>query len=104
MINKRVTLFWLRELIEQGDLSPFYNTKEWARLREYKRQLEHYECERCRAKGKYRRGKNVHHKKYLRLYPELALTLSNLENLCDECHYEEHHKKDNEDSIIPERW
>lgn len=101
MTNTRVTLSWIKELIENGDTSPFYNTKEWNSLREIKRRKEHYECERCRKKGKYSPGKNVHHKKYLRDYPELALDINNLECLCDDCHYEEHHKKK---PLTPERW
>lgn len=104
MLKRRVTLAWLQELIKQGDLSPFYNTKEWNQLRDYKRRLEHYECERCRKKGKYKRGINVHHKKYVRNFPELALCLSNLECLCDECHYEEHHKTIIHKKINEERW
>ena len=33
----------------------------------------------------------VHHKRYLRDRPDLALNLDNLESLCNECHYREHH-------------
>ena len=35
----------------------------------------------------------VHHKKYLRLHPELALDPDNLEPICERCHYDEHHRK-----------
>ena len=101
MTNKKVTVAWLRELIRKGDTSAFYNTNEWGQLRERKRKLEHNECERCREKGIHKRGVNVHHKKYLRRYPELALNINNLECLCDECHYEEHHKIE---PLTPERW
>lgn len=101
MLRRKVTLEWLRELIRSGDTSPFYNTKEWGSLRMRKLRAEHYECERCRAKGRYRRGKIVHHKKYLRDYPELALDYNNLECLCDECHNEEHHTRK---MINEERW
>lgn len=101
MTKNTVTLEWIIQLIRSGDTSPFYNTKEWGDLRERKRKLEHYECERCRSRGIHRRGQNVHHKKYLRNNPELALEITNLECLCDECHYEEHHKKE---LLTPERW
>jgi 5-methylcytosine-specific restriction endonuclease McrA len=43
----------------------------------------------------------VHHKKYLRKFPELAMDYDNLELLCDECHYEEHHKRE---QLNEERW
>lgn len=102
MTNTRVTLAWIKELIRSGDTSPFYNTRAWGELRERKRKKEHYECERCRAHGKYKQGTDVHHKKYLRLYPELALDINNLECLCDECHYEEHHKQP--EQLNEERW
>jgi 5-methylcytosine-specific restriction endonuclease McrA len=102
MTSRKVTTEWIKELIKSGDTSPFYNTKEWGKLREQKRIKEHYECERCRAKGRYKKGSNVHHKKYLRQYPELALDINNLECLCNECHYEEHHKSD--EPLTSERW
>ena len=105
MTKHRVTLQWLLELIRTNRVAEFYNTKTWWQLREKKRKLEHYECERCRKKGKHKQGKTVHHKKPLRKYPELALDINNLENLCDECHYEEHHKNKIDDKpLTPERW
>ena len=103
MVNRKVTIEWIRELIAKGDTSPFYNTKEWGELRERKRKAEHNECERCRARGKHKRGVVIHHKKYLRRYPQLALDYNNLECLCDECHYEEHHPKEREPLTV-ERW
>jgi 5-methylcytosine-specific restriction endonuclease McrA len=101
MTKQKVTLPWLLFLIASGDTSEFYNTKEWGKLRERKRKAEHYECERCRAKGLHSRGVVVHHKKYLRQFPELALDFDNLECLCEKCHYEEHHKSE---PLTPERW
>jgi 5-methylcytosine-specific restriction endonuclease McrA len=101
MTNKHVTIEWLLELIRSGDTSPFYNTKQWGQLAERKRKAERNECERCRAKGKHSQAKAVHHKKYLRLHPELALDYDNLELLCDDCHYDEHHRKE---QLNEERW
>lgn len=101
MVKKKVTIEWLKELIKNGNTSPFYNTKEWGKLRERKRKAEHYECERCRNKGIHKRGVVVHHKKYLRRYPQLALVFENLECLCEECHYKEHHP---DEQLNEERW
>ncbi|MBQ7505321.1 MAG: HNH endonuclease [Ruminococcus sp.] len=101
MTKTKVTVTWIKELIRNGDTSPFYNTKEWGALSERKRRLEHYECERCRVRGIYKQGRIVHHKKYLRLYPELALDINNLECLCDDCHNDEHHKQT---QLNEERW
>ena len=101
MLKKHVTIEWLRELIRKGDTTPFYNTKEWHLLRERKRKAEHYECERCRMRGKHSQATTCHHKKYLRTHPEFALCYDNLELLCDECHYDEHHHKE---QFNEERW
>ena len=101
MIKKHVTLAWLHELIRSGDTSPFYHTREWVDLRNRKLEAEHYECERCRAKGRFSPGDTVHHKEYLRKRPELALDYKNLEVLCKECHYEEHHQTE---QLNEERW
>ena len=106
MTNRKVTLEWLLELIRTNRVVEFYNTRTWNELRERKRKLEHYECERCRKKGKYKKGNTVHHKKYLRDRPDLALDINNLECLCDDCHYDEHHRysKPKQNLITPERW
>lgn len=99
MTNKHVTLDWILILISSGDVAPFYNTREWNDLREKKRKAEHNECERCRARFVYTRGETVHHKKYLRQFPQLAMSYDNLELLCKECHYKEHHAP-----RFEERW
>ena len=101
MTSRHVTLDWLRELIRQGNTAPFYNTREWHELRERKRRAEHFECERCRSKGIHSQAYTVHHRKYLRKFPELAMSYDNLELLCEQCHYEEHHKSE---QLNEERW
>ena len=101
MINKHVTIEWLIELIRSGNTAPFYNTREWYELRELKKKNEHYECERCRARGIHSKGDTVHHIHKQRVHPELALDYGNLELLCRDCHYEEHHKKE---QLNEERW
>lgn len=99
---KNVSTEWIKKLIRENRLEEFYSCSTWKKIREQKKRLEHYECERCRAKGRYAKGEVVHHKKYLRNAPELALTISNLEVLCEKCHYEEHHKR--AEPLTPERW
>lgn len=44
-------------------------------------------------KGLVVKATTVHHRKYLRQYPELALDPDNLEPICERCHYDEHHRK-----------
>ena len=54
---------------------------------------QHNECQRCKAAGYYSPCEIVHHKKYVRKHPELALDINNLECLCRNCHENEHKKK-----------
>lgn len=44
--------------------------------------------ERCKRKGKH-----VHHKKQMSYHPELALTVSNGEHVCVQCHQASHKHK-----------
>ena len=71
---------------------PFYKTGAWLRARALALERDHYICRECLRqveKGKMirpRKADMVHHIKPRKLYPELALTLSNLESLCNTCH------------------
>lgn len=102
-LDKRETARWIRGLISQGKLHLFYISAVWRRTRERALKQQHYECQRCKAKGRYERATVAHHKKYLRRRPDLALDLDNLEALCDQCHYEEHHKNNNK-YADDEKW
>lgn len=84
---------WIKSLIRSGQIHLFYISSQWRRLRVEVLRDQHYECQRCKFKGKYQAATNVHHKETVRKHPDLALTKSNLESLCDSCHYDEHHKK-----------
>lgn len=94
-------LQWLRSLIRKNNLHDFYSSLEWQVLAARARGREHNECQRCRAKGYYSPCDVVHHIKYVKRYPELALSIDNLECLCRACHEEEHTKKS---FINEERW
>lgn len=88
----------------------FYHTKQWKRKRREILARDHGECQRCRNRKKpaeFTRATVVHHIKHLKDVPELALTDSNLESLCAECHEAEHperHQTKVTEEIIPERW
>ena len=51
----------------------FYESKEWRALRKEVLKADKYECQVCKAKGKYERATIVHHVKHLDEHPELAL-------------------------------
>lgn len=94
-------LRWLQLLIRRNDLHAFYSSSEWQMLAARAREQQHNECQRCKARGLYRPCEIVHHKKYVKINPELALSIDNLECLCRDCHEEEHKPKR---FINAERW
>ena len=87
----------LQQLIAAGQEDLFYSWQSWRRVRDYVRRLDHYECQRCKARGRYRHGDIVHHVKHLRERPDLALSVFDpdtgerqLLTVCKQCHEEEH--------------
>lgn len=95
-------VLWINKLIKDDNLKVFYNSALWEHVREEVLIEQHYECQVCKEKGLYTPAVTVHHIKYLRLHPELALTKSNLKAVCDICHYEIHHQPKIQLNI--ERW
>lgn len=77
----------------------FYKSKAWKSARQQAIIRADGLCERCRAKGIYKPGCIVHHKKYIT--PEnigdsrITLDLCNLEYVCEDCHNKEHKAKHN---------
>jgi len=100
----------LLDAIQQGNTRKFYKSKEWLRKRREILRRDNNECQKCKRSGRYSKAKTVHHKKHLKDRPDLALTDSNLESLCDPCHNEEHpeklqeHQPKKEKFINEERW
>lgn len=86
-------LNWLKQLIKEDRVKEFYWIKEWRIIRKVRRKLDNEECQRCKRAGRYSKAEMVHHKKEVRHYPELALTLDNTECLCNSCHNKEHPEK-----------
>lgn len=91
---------FINSCIEKDNMHPFYVCTQWKKKRIEIFKRDHGECQVCRRKGKLtvlqlnskdrRRRAYIHHVKHLRDSPELALTDSNLETLCFECHELEH--------------
>lgn len=93
---------WVRGLIKRGGLHEFYNSVPWKALAAEVIAENKNECRRCKACKRYARATVAHHKKYVRSHPRLALTKSNIEPLCAQCHYTEHHKL--KPQLNAERW
>lgn len=97
-------LKWLKGIIADNNVHAFYNSPEWKKKQAEILKKQNHECQRCKSKGLYTRAVTVHHRKYLRRYPYLALEDSNLESICRICHNQEHKKKENTGFINQERW
>lgn len=108
-------LEFVNECIASDDVHRFYCRKEWRDIRTRVMQLDHYECQKCRSRGKItKHNLMVHHVHHLRDYPELALDIydsdgnRNLVTLCMSCHEEEHpeerHRWQTKEPLTKERW
>lgn len=86
------------------DKKKFYDSVLWKKTREAQLERDHYECQRCKHKGKYKNLDGlvkytpavlVHHDFRLLQYPQYATTpvvngTRNLYSLCNSCHEIEH--------------
>lgn len=106
---------WITNLIQEDKLYKFYKSKEWIKLRDEILSRSHYECAKCKEKGKISRAVTVHHVQYVKKHPELALSRTytyngeeylNLLPLCHDCHDEEHKrmKFKQKKQFNEERW
>ena len=88
----------------------FYKTREWGQKRLEILERDNYECQRCKAEGRFSPAVVVHHVQHLDRHPELALEDDNLLSLCEPCHNREHPEKLVKPEIsklrqaFPERW
>lgn len=112
---------WIEQLISINRLDKFYHSKYFKKLKKEVLREQHYECQRCREKGKLtivnedkKRSGVIHHVKEVRLYPELALSKyyydehskqhKQLIVLCNECHEIEHDRFSISEPLNVERW
>ena len=112
MIDARTTK--LIFLISSGREHEFYLWGAWKAIRQKVLSLDHYECQTCKAKGKYAKATIVHHVKHLKDRPDLALSIwdgdeRQLVSLCKACHEAEHPESQRQYKIIrapvtAERW
>ncbi|MBQ9838994.1 MAG: HNH endonuclease [Oscillospiraceae bacterium] len=89
-------LEWLRGLILAGNTHPFYLTAEWIKLSFEVRSMDRFECQLCKARGRYSKADLVHHVNHVNRRPELALDIfflnadgerkRNLVSVCRWCH------------------
>lgn len=97
------------QMIKADNLMKFYKSRDWLSLRQEALIRDNYECQICKENGKYKKAENVHHVNEVKKFPELAMSLNNLQCLCIKCHNDVHDRLD--DSCKPkpkfmneERW
>ena len=104
--------------IKQGNVTAFYESKEWRRLRRSVLASDKKECQICKGKGTYTRANHVHHVNYIKRHPELALethytddkgeTKRNLISVCKTCHetvcHPERLRWNIKEQLNQERW
>ena len=105
---------WVRSLIIGNRLYLFYQSKYWRALRKEVMQEHKGECQMCKAKGFYKKAITVHHDRWVRKYPSLALSKTyiyngkeykNLIPVCDLCHKAAHDFNKKEKNLLTaERW
>ena len=99
---------WVRQITKESVYGwhALYRTYRWVKKRQEILQRDHWACQICRRKGRYRRATTVHHIKHLKDAPELALTDDNLLSLCAACHEDMHpeRRKKKKEFENLERW
>lgn len=106
----------LRQLISDGREGVWYNGAAWEHMRQAVLKMDRYECQRCKARGRYHKAEIVHHVKHLKDRPDLALSLYDpdtgerqLVSVCKRCHEELHPESQRqyrvrEAPVTIERW
>ena len=106
----------IRELIRNRQTAAFYNDRKWRALQAKVLRDQHYECQYCKASGKYTRARYVHHVNHLKEHPELAYSETyiaadgtvrrNLVACCFTCHEAQHPErfKHERNQLNDERW
>ncbi len=94
-------------------VNQFYHSSDWTKVRAKVLELDHNECQICKAKGMYTRANIVHHVNHITDKPEWALDIfvpgtneRNLISVCSTCHNELHPEKGlkEQSSLNKERW
>jgi 5-methylcytosine-specific restriction endonuclease McrA len=97
------------------DIHRFYVWGPWKKVRREVLQMDHGECQRCKAKKIYTKATTVHHVNYVKKHPDMALEIwyewngvrkRNLVSLCHYCHEAVHgyRKPEKKETLTEERW
>lgn len=114
MESEQMAVAKLEKLVPAGESDKFYSWGVWLHRREQVLRLDRWECQMCKAKGRYSRASIVHHVKHLTDRPDLALAIwdgeeRQLISVCKKCHEAEHPESllqagPKEKPLTEERW
>lgn len=85
-------LLQLNELIAMDKVDVFYRWGVWKALREEVLRMDNYECQLCKAQGRYAKAVVVHHVQHVKDRSDLALSVwdengeRQLISVCKRCH------------------
>ena len=99
----------------RGNPLRFYNSALWEKTRDAVLEMDHHECQDCKAKGVYTQAECVHHNYFFKLYPHWGVSVwvdvggekkRNLVSLCHACHETRHGHRQKEEKrpLTVERW
>ena len=106
----------LVKLIAGGNENLWYNTDPWRSKRLEVLQMDRFECQICKSRGRYQKAVVVHHVMHLKDRPDLALSIYDpdtgarqLISLCKKCHEDQHPESKRQFAVrpqftTPERW
>lgn len=107
----------LQAMLADGTSNRFYDWPEWDQVREHVLAMDHWECQICSQRHRYRKAVLVHHVKHLKDRPDLALSVVDeatgerqLLSVCRSCHEELHPERMRRKSfsfvspLTEERW
>lgn len=66
---------WINSLIKEGNIHNFYVWRKWDIERLFVLQHDRFECQMCKARGRYSKAVIVHHVEHLKRRPDLALSM-----------------------------
>lgn len=107
---------WIKSLISDDNLHEFYTSTVWLHLRAEVLEEDRHECQDCKTRGFYTRATTVHHDRYVKKYPHLALSKMYVDqqgkvrrqliSLCHNCHERrhQHRQKEKPKPLTEERW
>lgn len=83
----------LTAMLAAGRENVWYNSGDWKAIKSAIENIDHYDCLVCKAMGRRRAARIVHHVKHLRDRPDLALSIYDPDTgerqlicVCKQCH------------------